>query len=83
MFCVITQSSSPRRSELDEREVGVVGLAVHQGREAFPVEGPEALGLTTKYPRCARPPSGRRLPISRARGAGSRGSQREPICPPR
>ena len=39
----------PAALELDEREVGVVGLAVAQGREAFPVEGPEALGLMTKY----------------------------------
>ncbi len=39
----------PAALELDEREVGVVRLAIAQGREAFPVEGPEALRLTTKY----------------------------------
>ena len=73
MFCVITASSSPRRSSSASARVRAVRALVAERREALAVEAPEAHRVARGRRRCARPPSGRRFshrPVPGVRKSG-------------
>ena len=67
-FWVITASSSPARSSVDERAVGAVGLLVARASRSARRRSPRSAPGPRGRRRCARPPSGRRAPTARCPG---------------
>ena len=78
MFCVMTASSSPRRSSSTRARCAPLGSLVAERLEAVAVEAPEALGIRAPGVDVRDLHRVDVLPDARARACGSPGSRRGP-----